>query len=412
MRQRPVSLEIHAYNVGFGDCFLLSFDYVSERRHALIDFGSAARHRLAPRDLLLQVARDIERQCRGKLHAVVATHRHRDHINGFAGKPGRIIAGLNPEVIVQPWTEDPTLSADATAPVSSGRRALREFVASLQNMELVAQQVSLAVANKQWDSRVTRQLEILSEDNIPNREAIANLWKMGRRHCFVSFGSPDPLRRVLPGVRTRVLGPPTLAQSEVIRQRRRRDENEFWHFQARATGVGRTTRSVLFPAYRARTIPADAHVFLEQLRKGRGDQLLSLVRTLDAALNNTSVILLIEAGSKKLLFPGDAQIENWSFALQRAPGSLRDVDVYKVGHHGSLNATPKTLWELLNKRSSRAGHQRLTTLLSTLPGTHGDPYHGTEVPRSTLVAKLSRESRLLRTDQIGRALSSVITLEM
>ena len=28
---------------------------------------------------------------------------------------------------------------------------------------------------------------------------------------------------------------------------------------------------------------------------------------------------------------------------------LAEVDLYKVGHHGSLNATPKTLWEPLQE---------------------------------------------------------------
>ena len=46
--------------------------------------------------------------------------------------------------------------------------------------------------------------------------------------------------------------------------------------------------------------------------------MLGIVRTLDQAMNNTSVILLFEVGNKKLLFPGDAQIENWSYALNAA----------------------------------------------------------------------------------------------
>ena len=67
------------------------------------------------------------------------------------------------------------------------------------------------------------------------------------------------------------------------------------------------------------------------------------VRAMDDALNNTSVILLFEFGTRKLLFPGDAQIENWSYALSRKAdlAMLADTDVYKVGHHGSHNATLK-----------------------------------------------------------------------
>ena len=84
---------------------------------------------------------------------------------------------------------------------------------------------------------------------------------------------------------------------------------------------------------------------------------MRLVHEFDKALNNTSVILLIEAGTKRLLFGGDAQWESWEYALTDAPKAKRDeylpllrtLDLYKVGHHGSLNATPKKslfgLWD-------------------------------------------------------------------
>jgi hypothetical protein len=46
-----------------------------------------------------------------------------------------------------------------------------------------------------------------------------------------------------------------------------------------------------------------------------------------------------------------------------------------VGHHGSLNATPKTLlWAGFRKRNKK-GPERLQTLLSTLPGKHGKKRH-------------------------------------
>ena len=76
--------------------------------------------------------------------------------------------------------------------------------------------------------------------------------------------------------------------------------------------------------------------------------MLQIVRMLDKAMNNTSVILLFRVGKESQLFPGDAQLENWQYALSREPDRklLSGVNVYKVGHHGSLNATPKSLWSL------------------------------------------------------------------
>jgi beta-lactamase superfamily II metal-dependent hydrolase len=87
----------------------------------------------------------------------------------------------------------------------------------------------------------------------------------------------------------------------------------------------------------------------------RGEQLLQIVRSLDQEMNNTSVILLFQIGKKKLLFPGDAQIENWQFALQQKKyrSLLSSVNLYKVGHHGSRNATPKSLWKLFKNKSER-----------------------------------------------------------
>ena len=90
---KPTSLTIRAYQVGFGDCFLLSFDYAhaskksDRKRHMLIDFGTTGM----PGDLdreeqMKKVARDIAERCDGKLHIVVATHRHKDHIGGFEPK--------------------------------------------------------------------------------------------------------------------------------------------------------------------------------------------------------------------------------------------------------------------------------------------------------------------------------------
>jgi hypothetical protein len=125
-----------------------------------------------------------------------------------------------------------------------------------------------------------------------------------------------------------------------------------------------------------------------------------MVRVLDDVLNNTSLILLFVAGDKKLLFPGDAQWENWSYALSQ-PGIgdlLKDAALYKVGHHGSRNATPKSLWKLIDNKD-------LKSVMSTKAGKHGAIDRRTEVPRATLVQELQKR-KLYSTQDMGWAISS------
>lgn len=82
-----------SYQVGFGDCFLLSFIYgSSDKRHILIDFGTTGLPRKGkPSVHMPNVAAIAGVVGKGRLTAVVATHRHADHISGFAtdGKTGK-----------------------------------------------------------------------------------------------------------------------------------------------------------------------------------------------------------------------------------------------------------------------------------------------------------------------------------
>ncbi len=114
------------------------------------------------------------------------------------------------------------------------------------------------------------------------------------------------------------------------------------------------------------------------------------------------MILLLEVGDHRLLFPGDAQIENWAYAASKPSVRklLSGVNVYKVGHHGSLNATPKeSLWPLFERRSKKKRDpKRMTSLLSTMTGKHGHIDRDTEVPRRKLVSALSSETNLVSTE--------------
>lgn len=459
---KPIGLTIRAYQVGFGDCFLLTFKYPEDsnqsahERHVLIDFGSTGMpDGVVAAEQMMNVANDIKDRCKDQLRIVVATHRHKDHISGFRTKKdgsgtGEIIAALKPEMVIQPWTEDPgledpKLSEDADKPAPGQAMPLKNahYFASLANMNTLASTIATEVKHlgsakfmQALSGDLAEQIEFLSEDNsLPNRSAVANLASMGKNH-YVRFGDKLDVSEILPGVKIHVLGPPDLTQHAAIRKQKAQDENEFWMLQGAArdfwklqaasgelinnftSGNGRLFPDAdIFQDF----LPSHDRWFVRQLRSLRGEQLLGLVRILDRAMNNTSVILLFEVGGKKMLFPGDAQIENWEFALNDKATAelLKDVCVYKVGHHGSRNATPKSLWgKFARKRvDEKDDHEkdkvaRLMTINSTMKGKHGHSESNTEVPRTSLVNEMSKLSDYKSTEEAAKANELYIEVEI
>ncbi len=78
---------------------------------------------------------------------------------------------------------------------------------------------------------------------------------------------------------------------------------------------------------------------------------------------------------------------------------LSGETTYKVGHRGSLNATPKSLWRLWFPKGSSTpiSGKRMLAMLSTIAGKHGDEDSGTEVPRRKLLSALQSHTRLRNT---------------
>jgi hypothetical protein len=415
----PTKLTIVSYQVGFGDCFLLTFAYPGDARHVLIDFGSTGLPSDVPRDQLMRIADDIKTRTAGKLHAIVESHRHADHISGFATAQGKgsgdVIASLKPDLVVQPWTEDPNAKPDATQATTT-LSGVQRFVALLDAMHDVASAArdEARFLARGAASATASQLSFLGEKNLSNLSAVQNLQAMGKRHAYVNYGSSSGLENVLPGVTAHVLGPPTLVQSSAITQERSTDPSEFWQLQA-ATGTRFSSggqdplpRSARSSGARA---PSSTQWFRQRVQSIRSEGLLELVRSLDKQMNNTSVILLFEIGTKLFLFPGDAQIENWSYALSQssAQKKLAGVNVYKVGHHGSRNATPKSMWALFKNKSTKASPARLATAVSTMAGKFGSVGRATEVPRNTLVAELRKQSDFATTQDLHANTLSRVT---
>lgn len=417
----PSDITVRLYNVGFGDCILITFDYPNSRsrpqRHMLIDCGST---KAAPGVSMSAVVNDIKTRV-DRLDVLVVTHRHADHLSAFSAQAtGSLLEMLTPAVVLRPWVDDPAAAARADEPHLA-------FVSSLQLAQNFARQLETAINETRGDKpgRIPGLLSA-AMGQVSNASAKKRLDTLARAaDARYLHATPTPMKlRQLPGVTFNVLGPPTYKQLPGDRRQTSNYKDQYWlrqtSFLQDALSVAGLTSKRAKIAARAALDAQDADDIIGPQRwliarmQERHEQALSrIVEGIDNALNNTSLILLLQIGTRKLLLPGDAQGENWSWALEYAPSAQRaawthllsNIDLYKVGHHGSRNATPKPLYQLW------VGQKReLVSVMSTIPGKFpGKHGGGTEVPRKTLIAALHKVGTLQRTDQLRKRVSLAVT---
>ena len=325
---------------------MLGFHYAGDdNRFVLIDFGKTElTKKRAPRSgaflaYMKKVADDIAVRCGrkdgkgGQLHAVIATHRHADHINGFTTKAkpeaedasGDVIRSLEPRFVIQPWTlEDPDLRPQALASAEAAEVGnKRGFAAMLAGMQstaagivkeaerlgakplippAVGEEITPGSTETPTTGRARQvafvgQVRFLGEDNIANRSAVDNLITMGKRKGAKALylHADSKAKLSLPGVKTHVLGPPTLKQSDAIRKMRSGDDVEFW-MRSGATGTKFAASSEEpFPGrdcVAGVQVPDHARWLRDHVRSVRAETLLGIVRSLDDQMNNTSLILV------------------------------------------------------------------------------------------------------------------------
>jgi hypothetical protein len=369
---------------GLGDCFLLAFRARDGTgRYMLIDCGiflatrgGAARMRL--------IARDIAAATGNRLHVVVGTHEHWDHLSGFQYAQS-IFDRIQVDDVWLAWTEDPDhalanrLREKRTIALRALTTAIDRLKASNAPHAACIQQVLRfhgIFSAARGASGTAGQMEYLRR-------------RVARPHYCYPGEPPLPLPDV-DGVRVYVLGPPE-DENLLARSNPHWGEGESYE-RAFSLDVATSFYTAILAAeagyspslYEAdllerchpfegtRGIPLSqasehalyGHFFQEWYnvsdpwRRIEDDWLVAagpLALKLDNDTNNTSLVLAIELvdSGQVLLFAADAQVGNWlSWHDVTWPSEIEEEDgeitgselvqrtvLYKVGHHGSHNAT-------------------------------------------------------------------------
>ena len=119
---------------------------------------------------------------------------------------------------------------------------------------------------------------------------------------------------------------------------------------------------------------------------------MDLAFALEDAVNNSSLVLMFLIGKYGLLMTGDAQWGSWDSWMTGDVGeeTFKRVTLFKLGHHGSHNATPRSI---IN---------RLPENLTVLVPTHNTPFP--TIPEPDLMTALATRSkdRVVRSDNTGK----------
>jgi metallo-beta-lactamase superfamily protein len=385
---RRDAITIRMYRKGLGDSLLLGIPGKARTFWMLVDCGLILGTQNAAAKIA-EIVADVASVTGGRLDVLVVTHEHWDHVSGFVLAQDAFQA-LQIDELWMGWTEDPRdkLASRLRREREEKLKKLSGFVDNLATRGLAAEPLAKGVSS------------VLGFFNLgfgaaggTTKDALVNA------RGFVSgkdpvYWRPDDPPKVLPqapAVRIYALGPPldekalkkTFAKSEVYHFGA--TENAFFEADRNVTSGG-----LSWDAYS----PFDPDVgiplqpFVDQRSAGAqtedpdplrnfldrhyldpdpaiGDEGQSWRRidnawlgpaadfalALDSATNNTSLVLAIEIieTGKVILLAADAQVGNWlswhDLTWQvdgrgvTGPELLGRTVFYKVGHHGSHNAT-------------------------------------------------------------------------
>lgn len=354
---------VRMYRQGLGDCFVVTFPTEAGGSfRVMIDCGVILGQPNA-QNAMQAVVKDIA-DTYGTIDLLVATHEHWDHISGFVQAwEGGKLPGITFKHVWLAWTEDP---ANPQAQKLAGNK-------SAALAALAEAQAHMALAGNgdvaEGLAPFLEQLGLAADSS--TAQAMANIKTVVQKENL-RFRKPTDPPEKLDGtnVTVFVLGPPlddtllhTLSKGPTSPVMYGLDASSVASANAVAPFGGEQTlpieaaRRIAF--FQRRYFGTDVQTSSDDAPAWRriDDAWLGsatdLALQLDSYTNNTSLVLCFQLpDGSTMLFPGDAQIGSWlswpTLSWKAGDATITGADLlakctfYKVGHHGSHNATAKS----------------------------------------------------------------------
>jgi hypothetical protein len=330
-------LVVCAYNVLFGDGILVQFPDDGVMRSVVIDIGNFK----GADKPLVDAVDDIIARTGGHIDLYVMTHEHLDHVQGLlaASRKGK-----------KPKIDHIWMTASAAPDYYKKHRKAERKKRELRNAALA---LGRALGPKNMDKSLAY---LYALNTASTDDCVKHIRKASgrRKPHYVSRASALRGKYPFKEAKVRILAP---------------EQDTSVYFEANAprlafagegeeVGDAVTALPLPLPGIDGKSF----YDLIEQMNAGLGETLFAI----DKAENDTSLVVELEWRGRRLLFTGDAELKSWRMMSEK--GVLQPVDLLKVGHHGSWNATPPPaiLEEVLPVRR----RQKAVAVVSTCNGVY------------------------------------------